>query len=174
MGAMISAIVTTLNDAPRLGATLSALAPAAVDGLVRELIVADGGSSDATLDMAEEAGARIITGRRDRVLGEARAAARQPWLLILPAGARLQVGWEAAVLGHMRRKTKARGWFRLSLADEGLAARADELWAHALARLGHIRPEQGLLVPNTLPKPQALPARPVRARILVGAGEALN
>ena len=50
---MISAIVSTLNDERRLGATLSSLVPAAMDAFVREVIVADQGSIDQTLEIAE-------------------------------------------------------------------------------------------------------------------------
>ncbi len=166
---MITAIITALNDAPRLGATLAGLAPAAMDGFVCEVIVADGGSTDGTLDLAEETGARIITGRRDRVLAEARAAARHPWLLILPAGARLQVGWEAAVRGHIGHYPTAHGWFRLSLARSGPRARLDEIWADLGARwLGRIRPEQGLLVAAERYGDAGGPARRLDARILIG------
>ena len=45
---MISAILATRNDARRLGETLAALVPAAVDGLVRQVIIADAGSTDRT------------------------------------------------------------------------------------------------------------------------------
>ena len=169
---MITAIVTTLNDAPRLGATLAALAPAAIDALVREVIIADGGSTDATLDLAEEAGARTVCGRRNLVLAEACASARQPWLLILPAGARLEIGWEASVRGHMRRHPAAGGWFRLSLAQPGVSARLEELWVNTAARwLGRIRPEQGLLIASRQwDKPRG-PSYPLSARILIGGGE---
>ncbi len=170
---MISVIVTTLNDEKRLSATLAALSSAAMDGLVREVIVADGGSADGTLDIAAEAGARVISGRRDRVLGEARAAARQPWQLILPAGARLQVGWEQAALSHIRRRPKARAWFTLSLADEGLSARMDELMANTQARLfGRLRPEHGLLIPSAARKGPRPPAHGLPVRILVGSSPA--
>ena len=40
-----------------LGRTLAALVPAAVDGIVREVVLADGGSSDKTILIADDAGA---------------------------------------------------------------------------------------------------------------------
>ena len=57
---MISAVIVTLNDEARLKATLAALTAPAIDGFVREVIVADAGSTDATLAIADEAGARIV------------------------------------------------------------------------------------------------------------------
>ncbi len=166
---MITAIITAVNDAPRLGATLSTLAPAALDDLVREVIIADGGSTDATQDVADEVGAKVISGRRDRVLAEACAAARQPWLLILPAGARLQVGWEAVVRGHIRRRPAAGAWFKLSLAEGGIAARLEEAWADGAARwLGRRRPDQGLLIAARQWSDPRATAHGLRTRILIG------
>jgi len=167
---MITAIITTLNDEARLAATLSALAPAAIDSFVREVIVADGGSSDGTLALAEESGARIVAGRRDKVVAEASALARQPWLLILPAGARLQLGWEAAVRGHIRRHPAAGGWFRLNVAEPGVGARLDEVMADLSARwLGRLRPEQGLLISARQFGASRTPSYRLGARILIGA-----
>jgi len=124
---MISAVIPTLNDAARLTATLAALAPAAMDGFVRQVIVVDGGSSDETLAVAEDAGADVVaTGLADAI-----AAVRQPWVLILAAGSRPQVGWERAAQAHMRDYPDTAGWFDLALASPGLTARARE----AMARL---------------------------------------
>ena len=43
-----------------LAATLTALVPATVDGLIREAIVVDGGSTDRTLAIADAAGAELV------------------------------------------------------------------------------------------------------------------
>ena len=43
---MISVIIPTLNSEIVLAHTLAALVPAAAEGVVREVIVVDGGSSD--------------------------------------------------------------------------------------------------------------------------------
>jgi glycosyltransferase involved in cell wall biosynthesis len=144
---MISAIIPTFNDAERLTATLSALAPAAIDGFVREVIVADGGSNDGTVAVAEDAGADVFT----RGLDLACAKARQPWLLFLAAGSRPQVGWEQAARAHMRDHPDKAGWFDLALAEPGPAARLQE----AAARFenvvfGRLRAPQGLLVRREL------------------------
>ncbi len=142
---MISVVIATLNDTQRLTATLAALAPAAVDGFVREVIIADGGSSDGTLEVAEDAGADVVAGG----FGEAIAAARQPWVLILRPGSRPQVGWEQSAHAHMRDYPDWAGWFELALPTRGSGARMREMVAQAEgAMLGRVRPAQGLLIAN--------------------------
>lgn len=140
---MISAVISTFNDAPRLTATLAALAPAAMDGFVRQVIVADGGSSDETLEVAEDAGADLVaTGFADAI-----AAARQPWVLILAPGSRPQLGWEQAARTHMRDHPDKAGWFDLALAASGMGARLQEAMARIEgAVFGRPKPGQGLLI----------------------------
>jgi glycosyltransferase involved in cell wall biosynthesis len=114
---MISAIVSTLNDERRLGATLSSLVPAAMDAFVREVIVADAGSGDQTLEIAEDAGAKVTKG--PNAFQDALQQARQPWLLIVPAGALLDGGWQAVAEAHIAdaaaaarlRSGASRPWF---------------------------------------------------------------
>ena len=142
---MISAVIATLNDGSRLTATLAALAPAAMDGLVSEVIVRDAGSTDGTLEVAEDAGATVVSGARD--LAGAFEVARRPWLLILAAGARPRVGWEAAARAHMRDHPGKAGWFDFALAGPGLGPRLDEVaaWFES-GVLARPRPAQGLLI----------------------------
>ena len=77
---MISVIIPTLNAEATLPVTLAALVPAAVGGLVREVIVVDGGSSDRTADVTDHAGASLVKASRGRgqqlKIGAARATAR--------------------------------------------------------------------------------------------------
>ena len=94
---MISAVLATRDDARRLGETLAALVPAAVDGLVRQVIIADAGSTDRTLEVADDAGATLVSGD----LRAGIAAARERWLLILDSGARLPSGWDDLVRAHI-------------------------------------------------------------------------
>ena len=100
---MISVLIATHDDEARLGRTLLPLVAAAVDGLVSEVIVADAGSSDATTEIADDAGCRIVSGG----LEAARAVAKAPWLLIMAPGARLQPGWDTAAKAHIERGTKS-------------------------------------------------------------------
>jgi glycosyltransferase involved in cell wall biosynthesis len=148
---MISAVIATLNDEARLEATLAALTPPAVDGFVREVIVADAGSTDSTLAIAEESGARIVMAKGAAALGEGCAAARQPWFLLLKAGTRPQAGWEQAAWRHVNDHSSSASWFQLSLKAGGLGARADEVRANLEAGLlGRLRAEHGLLISRRL------------------------
>ena len=90
---MISVVMATLNSERNLVAALSPLIPASVDGIVRELVVADGGSSDATLEILEEAGAQLVQGGLDAAC----AAAKGPWLLIMTPTGRLPYEWVGPV-----------------------------------------------------------------------------
>src|SRR5687768_11265905 len=100
---MISVIIPTLDDERRLVAALAPLVPAAMEGLVRELICADGGSTDATFEIADDAGATFLKleGDASARIAKAAAVAKGPWLLILDPMVRLEYGWESAVLKHM-------------------------------------------------------------------------
>lgn len=60
---MVSVIVPALNEAAGIGATLRALQALAGE---KEIIVADGGSTDATVAMAEAHGARVVPAARGR------------------------------------------------------------------------------------------------------------
>ncbi len=68
----ISVIIPAFNEAGRIGACLSSVA---VGGPVREVIVADGGSTDSTAAVARAAGAAVVQCERGRGI-QIRAAAR--------------------------------------------------------------------------------------------------
>jgi glycosyltransferase involved in cell wall biosynthesis len=135
---MISVIVPTRDSAASLPICLSALVPAAVSGLVREVILADAGSTDATIEIALDAGARVVAGG----VVEAAAEAKGDWLLVLPPVCRLEAGWEASAADHIDRRRGEAACFRLAVEASGPAARVRE----GLAGLGGQKAEQGLLV----------------------------
>ena len=107
---MISVVIPTLDAEDSLVSCLSPLIPASMAGLVRELIVVDAGSRDATLEIADDAGARII--RSDVGIGAGIAVARGPWVLALDPVVRLERGWETAVQSHIETSREAAS-FRL-------------------------------------------------------------
>ena len=69
----LSIVIPTLNAATTLGATLDALGEGRDAGLLREVLVVDGGSDDETCRLAAAQGARVIakTGGRGPQLSSA-------------------------------------------------------------------------------------------------------
>ncbi len=95
---MLTVVIETLNDEEALAATLAALVPAAVEGLVCEVIVHDRGSSDATVAVGDQAGCTLVG---PGGLGGGLTAARGTWLLLLEPGALPGEGWMEAVANHV-------------------------------------------------------------------------
>lgn len=150
MRAPISVIIPTLNAEGALGGCLTALMPGLEAGLIRELIVSDGGSDDATVEIARAWGAEIVTGPASRGGQLARGcdAAKGAWLLVLHADTQLAEGWVGPVARHLN-GTQA-GWFRLAFAEGGVAGRIVAGWANLRSRLGLPYGDQGLLLPMAL------------------------
>ncbi len=155
---MISVVIPTLNAAAFLPDTLSALIPATVDGLVREVVIVDAGSADSTCEIADAAGAEVLVtspGRGGQLMAGA-ARAKHPWLLFLHADTVLDVGWEREASHFMERVDAGRvrpaaAAFRFALDDEGMAPRCLEGLVRlrcALLRLPY--GDQGLLIPRRL------------------------
>jgi len=149
---MISAIVPTLNAAGELGAALAALRGSE---LVREVVVVDGGSNDDTMAVAQNAGARLITGGRGRgtQLAAGAAAASHNWLLFLHADCRLEEGWAAAVRCFVAAPdaVATAGYFRFALDDPRPAARRlERIVAWRCRTLALPYGDQGLLISREL------------------------
>jgi len=126
---MISVVIPTLNAQAELPKTLTALVPAAIDGLVKEVVIVDGGSDDATRRIADEAGARVVMSERGRgqQLACGAAEARGRWLLFLHADTVLQAGWEEDAFRHIQKVESMEmedraAAFRFRLDDDGLMA----------------------------------------------------
>ncbi|HXF53509.1 MAG TPA: TIGR04283 family arsenosugar biosynthesis glycosyltransferase [Hyphomicrobiaceae bacterium] len=155
---MITVVIPTLEAEATLGATLASLVPAAIDGLVRQVIVVDSGSTDRTLKIAEDAGADIVRAEpgRGRAMMAGAAAARYPWLLFLHADTVLASGWESEVAALIERvasgaRPLTAAAFRFALDDTGFFPRLLELGVVvrcALFRLPY--GDQGLLIPRRL------------------------
>jgi rSAM/selenodomain-associated transferase 2 len=148
----LSIIVPTLNEAATLGTTLGSLSAASI---VREVVVADGGSADDTVAVAEAAGARIVIAGRGRgiQLSSGAAAASGNWLLFLHADCRLEKGWEDAVGAFAAGPESARraGYFDFALDDPVASARRLEglvAWRCRVLALPY--GDQGLLIGRSL------------------------
>lgn len=147
MRAPISIVIPTLNAESSLGPCLGALYEGVTAGLIRELIVVDGGSCDATVSMARDAGAEVVLAPASRG-GQLRAGcagARGDWILTLHADSLPDPGWSAAVAAHLA--TGAGACFRLRFDEDSAMARLTAGWANLRSRwLGLPFGDQGLLM----------------------------
>ena len=147
MRAKLSVVIPTLDAEDGLARCLPALTEGLSAGLIRELIISDGGSSDATVTIARAAGALIIAGRASRGAQIARgaAAARGDWLLVLHADTVLPRGWAECIMAHLPSGRPAH--FRLRFDRGGLPARLVATWANLRSRwLNLPYGDQGLLI----------------------------
>ena len=149
MAAEISVIIPTLNAERVLPACLESLIEGLGAGLIRELIVTDGGSTDATLTISEAAGATIVAGPASRggQLRRGAEAAKGNWLLVLHADTVLGAGWARQVQAHLENAEGSAAWFRLAYRSGGMAARWVAGWANLRSSLfGLPYGDQGLLL----------------------------
>lgn len=147
MSAPISIVIPTLNASQELPRSLQSLMEGLHSGLIKELVIADGGSTDATLEIAEEAGANIVRSAPSRggQLAKGCDAAMGEWLLVLHADTELQPGWAAVVSDHLASGRPAA--FRLQFRAKGFRPRWVATWANLRSRLlGLPYGDQGLLV----------------------------
>lgn len=145
MPAPISIIIPTLNAAETLPECLQALVEGLEAGLISELVVVDGGSSDQSLRLADAWGAKCLSAPPSRggQLRKGCAAAKGEWLLVLHADTRLAPGWSRAAATHLQ--TMQAGWFQLRFDQGGRIVAA---WANMRARMGLPYGDQGLLLPR--------------------------
>ncbi|MDA1090198.1 MAG: TIGR04283 family arsenosugar biosynthesis glycosyltransferase [Proteobacteria bacterium] len=145
---MLSIIIPTLNAAAELEATLAAVAQAKLSS---EIIVADGGSTDATPTIAAKAAAAFIAvpGGRGPQLSAGAAVSIGDWFLFLHADTRPQPGWGHIVqnfMADMGNRFHA-GYFHFALNDPGAPARRVEALVHWRCRaLALPYGDQGLLI----------------------------
>lgn len=149
MPAPISVVIPTLNAADDLDGALSALVPGLEAGAIRDLVVSDGGSSDATAAIAEAWGGTVLDGPAGRggQLRRGVEAAGGDWILLLHADTQLSPGWVDAAVAHIHDHPDEAGFFRLAFRSDGIAPRVVAGWANLRARLcGLPYGDQGLLV----------------------------
>ncbi|MGA9658716.1 MAG: glycosyltransferase [Asticcacaulis sp.] len=129
---MISVVIPTLNAEDHLARTLAALVPGVVEGMIKEVIVVDGGSGDSTLEIADSTGCVIIhaDAARGLQLWQGCREARGDWILILHSDSQLGDGWMDQVQIHMRKFPLQAGYFHLRFDDPSLIVSG---WAEILA-----------------------------------------
>ncbi|MEO0981871.1 MAG: TIGR04283 family arsenosugar biosynthesis glycosyltransferase [Pseudomonadota bacterium] len=153
MPAPVSVIIPTLNAAEDLKLCLAALMPGLVEGLVREVIISDGGSNDATAAIAEAAGAKLICCNpgRGRQLMAGAAEARGEWLMFLHADTVLSRDWAERAGAHIAEQPGRAAVFELVFRSDAASAKWLAARANRRARwLGLPYGDQGLLISRAL------------------------
>jgi hypothetical protein len=95
---MISLIVTAGEDHKALSRLLTALVPAAAEGLIREVAVL--GALGRSYDVADDAGADLYDAG---AFAEALERTRGPWIAGLPLAASFAPDWIELVASHLAR-----------------------------------------------------------------------
>lgn len=156
---MLSVVIPTLNDGKLLGPTLAALIHASMSGVVKQVVIADGGSDDDTETVAEASGCDWLVasrGRGSQLAAGAEIARRGSWLLFLHADTVLAEGWETEIVRFVERAETSgdaavAAAFRFALDDDGWKARLlERLVALRCVILGLPYGDQGLLISRRL------------------------
>lgn len=152
---MLSVVIATHNSERQLVPVLSALVQGVTAGALRDVTLADSGSTDGTATIADAAGCNFFSGSQDLGLRLRQGAAqsRGRWLLFLTPCSLLDEGWAREVMSFIE-TAERRGQgeriaatFRLAVDGYGLRPRLGEAMAAArLALFGLPSPGQGLLI----------------------------
>jgi glycosyltransferase involved in cell wall biosynthesis len=145
---MLSVIIATLDSERALVPTLAALVAGATAGVISEVLLVDGGSTDDTATVADVAGCNFMTvkGPLGERLKAAAAKARAPWLLFLRPGIVLGTPW----IGEARHFTERpvtsaqAAVFRLGAPVQSPLWQAWLLVTTAFCAIP--RPDQGLII----------------------------
>jgi hypothetical protein len=153
---MISVVIPTHESERLLAHTLAALVPGALDGVLREVIVADAGSTDGTAKVADVAGCRfmVLPGGRGERLAAAAATARADWLWFLQPGSIPGSNW-IEELGRFIRECELTGDSSHAAVFRARPGRGASPMAEVLTLLrsalgARAQPSQGLLIAKSL------------------------
>ncbi len=148
---MISVIIPTLNSARPLPRALAPLVDGVAHGIVRQVIIADGGSTDDTLEVADAAGCDVVMAPRGRAkqIRTGAEASKGKYLLILYPETVLGPGWieEVERFCETPQSRAKAAVFRLAFADTSRAAKRAAFWARQRAKVMNLPyGEQGALM----------------------------
>jgi rSAM/selenodomain-associated transferase 2 len=153
MTAPLSIIIPTLNAASDLPICLRSLMPGLTAGLIKELIISDGGSNDETKTISNAAGANFINmaSGRGQQLHKGADIARGDWLLFLHADTALSENWIERVDDHIANRPGKAAVFTLKYRSDDRGARWLEsraAWRSKWLALPY--GDQGLLISRKL------------------------
>lgn len=130
----VSVIIPALNESANIA---GAIQSAKSGGPGVEVIVADGGSSDNTVEKAQSLGAKVVKTApgRGRQMDAGAAASRGTVLLFLHADTRLPERWLEAINGALNEEGAVGGGFRISIDSLKFSYRLVEWIINLRARL---------------------------------------
>jgi glycosyltransferase involved in cell wall biosynthesis len=148
---MITVIVPTLNDAERLTKTLAPLVEGVAHGIIRQVIVADGGSTDDTRAIAEAAGCDVVVSEqgRGKQIRASVPASKGKFLFFLNPGVVLKPGWisETELFCHSLQSRAHAAAYKLALDDTSPEAKRTLFWMRLRARVTNLPlSDQGVLM----------------------------
>ena len=150
MPAPLSIIIPTYNSETVLPACLSSLMPGLEAGLIREVILVDGGSEDQTRRLGEGSGATVIMAPAKGRAAQMRHGfeqARVDWLLFLHADTALSQDWAERAKAHMMDRPRQAAAFTLAYRSDHPMAKVVARRANWRSRaLGLPYGDQGLLI----------------------------
>jgi rSAM/selenodomain-associated transferase 2 len=131
---VISVLIPALNEADYVRSVVRRVAKV-LPG--HEVLVIDGGSTDATAAAASSEGATVVrsTGSRGSSLNDAARLARGDVLLFLHADTLLPQDTEAEILRVLRDTRVVGGAFRMAFDDPSAVARCIATWVNVRSRL---------------------------------------
>lgn len=148
---MLSIVIPALNEAGTLAATLERIRAGAAEANVAvEVVVVDGGSRDATVEIARAGGARVANGaraNRAEQMNAGAAIARGEVVLFLHADTLLPLGYLAQVRTLLARPGAIAGAFPLAISGSDPALRLVEWGVRLRSRWGQLPyGDQGLFL----------------------------
>ena len=151
MSQKLGVVIPTMNAEQALPSTLESLMEGVFAGVVADLVIVDGGSIDATINMAKEVGATFLETKPSRggqILAGV-SACKCDWVLILHADSRLSQGW--AELIPMASDPERAYYFHLQFDAVGLAAWWVAKWANLRSKIFTLPyGDQGILIHKNL------------------------
>ena len=147
----LSIIIPALNEADGIAEALHALAPLRARGA--EIVVVDGGSTDATIELARPLADQLISAPRGRALqmNAGAAQARGDLLLFLHADCRLPAAADGLIVDGLNRARKTWGRFDVTLTGTHPLLRVVGAMMNLRSRLSGVATgDQGIFVTRSL------------------------
>ena len=151
MRAPISIVIPTLNSQKTIKKTLVSVFEGIEAGIVRELIVVDGGSRDKTKEIVLACGGQFTVSRASRgfQLSTGVNLAKGDFIFILHSDSVLEIDWSKNIKKYFDREA---GYYcRLSFDSKHPLALLTSTWANVRSKIFKLPyGDQGLLIPRKL------------------------